>query len=103
MPVAARPDRRHDDCMPATEKNRPRQKIAPAQLRAARALLDWSRDDLSLRCGATVRTLARIEGGEGSPRVSTLAAIHAALEAAGVDFIPDSGSGIGVLLRKGAT
>jgi hypothetical protein len=45
-------------------------------------------------------TIARFERGELlQPR--TLAAIRAALEAAGVEFIPENGGGPGVRLRKG--
>jgi transcriptional regulator with XRE-family HTH domain len=76
--------------------------ITGAQIRAARALFDWSRETLAARCRCTVRTLARIEAGENAPRSSTLAAIRAALEAAGVEFIAENGGGAGVRLRKGA-
>lgn len=74
--------------------------ITSAQLRAARGLVDWSRDQLAQASGTTVRTLARLETGETSPRVSTLAAIRTALETAGVEFIPENGGGAGVRLRK---
>jgi transcriptional regulator with XRE-family HTH domain len=74
--------------------------IRPAQLRAARALLDWSRDDLAAAAKTTSRTLARLEAGENVPRGSTLAAIRTALEAAGVIFVDENGEGPGVRLRK---
>jgi DNA-binding XRE family transcriptional regulator len=64
--------------------------IAPAQLRAARALLDWSREKLAEAAGTTSRTLARLEAGETTPRQNTLSAIRAALEQAGVEFIADN-------------
>jgi transcriptional regulator with XRE-family HTH domain len=73
--------------------------ITGAQVRAGRALVDWSRDDLAERCGCTVRTLARIEAGETVPRAGTSASIRAALEAAGIEFIPENGGGAGVRLR----
>ncbi|NKE43643.1 helix-turn-helix transcriptional regulator [Roseomonas frigidaquae] len=73
----------------------------PAQLRAARALVGWSRPQLASAAGTTERTLARIEGADTAPRDSTIAAIRAALEAAGVDFIAENGGGPGVRLRKG--
>lgn len=72
--------------------------IAPAQLRAARALVDWSRDQLAEAAQTTTRTLARIEAGENVPRPATLAAIRSALEAAGVEFT--NGDAPGVRLRR---
>lgn len=74
--------------------------ITPPQLRAARALLDWSREELASKADTTARTLARIEAGETVPRQSTTEAIRSALEAAGVQFIPENGGGAGVRLRK---
>lgn len=52
--------------------------------------------------GIPKRTLARFELGEGSPQRRTAATIRAALEAAGVEFIPENGGGAGVRLRKTA-
>ena len=75
--------------------------ISPAQLRAARALIGWSRDNLAAATGTNVRTLARLEAGETEPRTTTLAGIRAALESRGVEFIAENGGGPGVRLRKG--
>jgi transcriptional regulator with XRE-family HTH domain len=75
--------------------------ILPSQVRAARALLDWSREHLSAQAGVPLRTLDRMESGIGTPQRRTLAAIRAALEAAGVEFIAENGGGAGVRLRKG--
>lgn len=72
----------------------------PAQIRAARALLGWSQDQLVAESGVPKRTLVRLELAEGAPQKRTLAAIRAALEAAGVEFIPENGGGPGVRLRK---
>ena len=74
--------------------------IKPPQLRAARALVDWSREELAAKCNTTARTIARIETDETAPRASTLSAIRTALEAAGVEFIPENGGGAGVRMRK---
>lgn len=74
--------------------------ITPEQSRAARALLDWSRDQLADLAGIPKRTIMRFEGREVAPRGTTLAAIRTALEAAGVEFIPENGGGAGVRLRK---
>ena len=72
--------------------------IRPEQVRAARALLDWSREELSGACGVPPRTLHRLERGEGEPQRRTVDAIRAALEAAGVVFT--NGDEPGVKLRK---
>jgi predicted transcriptional regulator len=74
--------------------------ILPEQLRAARALLDWSREKLRDESGVTARTLARIEAGEVVPHSSTMNKIRTALEAAGVRFIPSNDDGAGVRLRR---
>ena len=77
-----------------------KQDIVPAQLRAARALIDWNRDQLAEAAQTTTRTLARLEAGQTVPRNTTLAAIRTALEAAGVEFT--DGDEPGVKLRKQA-
>ncbi len=74
--------------------------ISPGQARAARALVGWTQDQLISAAGIPKRTLARFELGEGTPQRRTLAAIRTALEAAGVEFIPENGGGAGVRLRK---
>lgn len=88
---------RHTFIVSATE-NGEISAIYPEQVRAARGLLDWSRDQLSDAAGVPVRTLDRYEKGEGVPRSGTVAAIRAALEAAGVTFT--NGGEPGVKLRK---
>ena len=74
--------------------------IFPSQVRAARALLDWPRERLSQMCGVPVRTLDRLEKGDGQPQRRTVEAIRAALEAAGVVFIEQNGGGPGVRLQS---
>ncbi|MFD9900266.1 multiprotein-bridging factor 1 family protein [Mesorhizobium sp. NPDC059025] len=74
--------------------------ITPEQVRAARALLDWSRENLADASGVTIRTLARIESAQTVPRESTLEALTRALEHAGVEFIPANGGGPGVRLSR---
>lgn len=72
--------------------------ISAAQVRAARALLDWSRERLADVSGVPERTLARFEAEEGSPQQRTFTAIRAALESAGVEFM--DGDAPGVRLRS---
>lgn len=88
----------HTLIMPASD-NVANSATLPAQVRAARALLGWSQDRLAEASRVTRRTLLRFEIGETIPRVATLAAIRAALEAAGVEFIAENGGGAGVRLK----
>ena len=80
------------------------EKISIRQVKAARALLAWSQDDLSKASGVSVPTIARLEAADGEVggRAATGDAIRAALEAAGVIFVSENGEGPGVRLRKGA-
>jgi transcriptional regulator with XRE-family HTH domain len=60
--------------------------ISPAQVRAARAWLRWSQDDLSVRSGVSQRSIARYELERCVPYAATLTSIRNAFEAAGVFF-----------------
>ncbi len=72
------------------------------QLRAARSLLGLSQVDLASAAGLSVPTVKRAEGNSAlAASASAVAAIRAALERAGVEFIPENGGGPGVRLRKG--
>lgn len=72
------------------------------QVKAARALLAWSQHDLANASGVSYPTIARLEKADGNlgGRSTTISAIRAALEAAGIEFIPENGGGAGVRLRK---
>jgi transcriptional regulator with XRE-family HTH domain len=72
--------------------------ISKEQIRGARAMLGWSREDLSHASGVPVRTLADLELGVRDTRPASLGRVQAALEAAGVQFDRDDGEG--VKLRK---
>jgi predicted transcriptional regulator len=76
--------------------------IAPAQIRAARALLDVNQTTLSEWASISAATLKRIEGSsEIRGAADTLWKIQKALEAAGVEFIPEEdGKGAGVRLKQ---
>lgn len=76
--------------------------ITPAQSRAGRALLDWSQVSLAKASNLGESTIKNFEAGRTIPTINNLAAIRAALEAAGVEFIPENGGGAGVRLKKGA-
>lgn len=75
--------------------------VTPSQSRAARGLLDWSQLRLASRSNLSESTIRDFEKGRRIPTVNNLAAIRAALEAAGVQFIAENGGGPGVRLRKG--
>lgn len=62
--------------------------ITSDQIRAARALIRWSAEDLAKASGVGHSTIRRMEAAEGIPPASArnLAAIQRALEAAGVVF-----------------
>ncbi|HEV2559322.1 MAG TPA: helix-turn-helix transcriptional regulator [Microvirga sp.] len=74
--------------------------IQPAQSRAARGLLDWSQQELASRSNLGESTIRDFEKGRRVPSPNNLAAVMRALESAGVEFIPENGSGAGVRLRK---
>jgi transcriptional regulator with XRE-family HTH domain len=69
------------------------------QVRAARGLLNWSAQNLAKAANLGLSTIQRFEGG-GVITAANLAAIRSALEAAGVEFIPENGGGAGVRLKK---
>ena len=72
--------------------------VTPAQVRAARAWLSWSREDLSAKSGVSQRSIARYEQGRSVPYDDTLAKLKATFEAAGINFhfVGMSGTGIGI-------
>jgi hypothetical protein len=76
--------------------------VLPAQCRAARALIDMGQATLARRAVVRRDVLADFENGSRTLSPDNLAAIRAALEAAGVIFIDENGEGPGVRLRKKA-
>jgi hypothetical protein len=76
--------------------------LTSAQIRAARALVRWSAEDLARASALGIATIRRAELTEGqtSLTVANDSAIRQALEAVGVVFIPENGGGVGVRLRE---
>jgi transcriptional regulator with XRE-family HTH domain len=74
--------------------------ISAAQCRAARALLDWTQDQLSENAQVARATIADFERNARMPMRNNLVSIISALEAAGIAFIPDDSEGAGVRFRK---
>jgi hypothetical protein len=62
--------------------------------------LNWSQDELEDAAKVARKTIADFEREVRQPYPRTLAAIRAALEAAGVEFIAENGGGLGVRLKK---
>ncbi|MGX4804845.1 helix-turn-helix domain-containing protein [Bradyrhizobium guangdongense] len=77
-------------------------KVSIRQIKAARALLNWSQDDLATHSGVSLPTIKRLESSDGSVggRVETREAIIAALQKGGIVFIPENGGGAGLRLAK---
>ncbi len=74
--------------------------MTPAQSRAARALLDWTQPKLAKSASLGISTVVDFERARRSVSAEALAAIRAALEQAGVEFIAENGGGAGVRLRR---
>jgi len=75
--------------------------LTSAQIRAARALLRWSAEDLAKQSVLSVATIRRAELSEDETAMTAAnnLAVRRALEAAGVVFIEENGGGAGVRLR----
>jgi len=77
-------------------------KVSIRQIKAARALLAWSQDELAKLARVSIPTVKRLEALDGplGGRSDTIEKIVAALEHAGIEFIDENGGGAGVRLRK---
>ncbi|MEI9402288.1 helix-turn-helix transcriptional regulator [Mesorhizobium argentiipisi] len=71
---------------------RPRGQLSPEQLRAARALLNWSRVRLGAKASLSEMTIGEFENGIRELRPANVAAIRRALEDAGIIFTNGSPS-----------
>jgi predicted transcriptional regulator len=77
--------------------------FTPAQLRAARALVGWSRDQLAAAAGVSAIAIKSFELGTTDPRVSTMMSLKSAVERGGVVFVDaDERLGPGVRLKSNA-
>lgn len=76
--------------------------ITGAQIRAARALVRWSAEELASTASVGLSTIRRAEAEDGPPTITAanLKLIRIALEGAGIDFIPENGGGVGVRFKK---
>ncbi|MCJ2042958.1 transcriptional regulator [Methylobacterium sp. J-078] len=76
--------------------------LTGAQVRAARALLRWSAEELaeSARLGVATIRRAELQDGPVTSTAANVRAIRSALEHAGLEFIPENGGGAGVRFRQ---
>jgi len=74
--------------------------ITACQIRAARALLGWSQQDLADKSVISVNAIRRLETGEVDPRLSTVTAVQKAIVKAGVVLLQNGDMGEGVRFAK---
>lgn len=65
--------------------------VTPNQIKAGRALINWSAEDLAKRSGTTKATISSIETSRTSGSVEVLSRIVYALQAGGVEFTDAGG------------
>ena len=74
--------------------------VTSAQVRMARAALNWTVRDLAKATGLHRNTITNIEIGRYAGDKKSLQIIEVVLRKAGVEFIEENGGGPGVRLRK---
>ena len=74
--------------------------VTSAQLRMARAALNWTVRDLAEATGLHRNTITNIEVGRYAGDPKSLQLIEDVLRKSGVEFIDENGGGAGVRLRK---
>lgn len=74
--------------------------MLPEQSRAARAWLDWSQEELAAKASVSLSTVRDFEKGRRAPIQNNLAAMKAALESAGIDFVDGASLGITYTKKK---
>lgn len=76
--------------------------ISALQIKAARALLGWSQQELADRAIVSVNAVNRMERGSVDTKSSTITAVERAINRAGVEFIPAGDKGEGVRFTRPA-
>ena len=74
--------------------------VTSAQIRMARAALNWTVRDLAEHSGLHRNTITNIEVGRYAGDPTTLTTLEKVLRRAGVEFIEENGGGSGVRLRE---
>ncbi len=82
-----------------------RNPLTSGQIRAGRALIRWTAEDLARASALAVTTIRRAELTQHKTSLTAAndLAIRHALEAAGIEFIGENGGGVGVRLREPAS
>lgn len=75
--------------------------ISPIQCKMARTALNIGVRDLAKLADVAQLTVSRFERGD-ELKSATIEKIQAALELAGIVFVPENGHGVGVRLKKGS-
>jgi transcriptional regulator with XRE-family HTH domain len=91
-------------------------KVTGAQIRAARAFLDWTLADLAQASGVSDSTIRLVEKNSGAPAIKgglgatleyrtsardeSIEKLVRALEKAGIQFLPETPSGVGLRGRN---
>lgn len=70
--------------------------ISPAQLRAARAWLNWTQAELAKVASVAKTVVNRYEQGHSVPHAESLSKVQETLEAAGIRFMFDGMKGTGI-------
>lgn len=74
--------------------------ITGSQIRAARALLGWSQQDLADKSLLSETAILKLETQRADTRTSTVIKVRKALEDAGIDFITRADGAVGVVLKS---
>jgi len=65
--------------------------LTASQIRAARAILNWSQTDLAKATNFSLTTIRKIEMGHISPRNSTMDTLYNVLRSSGIEFMEPDG------------
>ena len=76
--------------------------ITGSQIRAARALLGWSQQDLADKALLSETAILKLETQRADTRTSTVIKVRKSLEDAGIDFIMRTDGAVGVVLKPHA-
>jgi len=72
------------------------------QCRAARALVEWSAEQVARRSGVALQVILDFEAKRSDPGDFVKRKLFEVLEGAGAVFIPENGGGVGVRLKYAA-
>lgn len=74
--------------------------VSPRQIRAGRALLGWTQQELADKALVAVNSVRAVERGLDYPKSETVSAIRSALASGGIVFLSEGVMGEGVRLGK---